>query len=171
MIATQASQVVQRISYDVLMHDGSSHSFAIEQIPEGFRLNPVFTINMWRLYGHMSHKTYLTIEALLDDACPGWSSYNLYIPQKPRSAREETALIKKSLESNGIQARVMHYRGALVIELGRPIQSGDWDHVRSIAEGALGEAGRFAYGGLHVFEKFEGKKKAGWGRGNRRMFF
>lgn len=171
MNAVQSNQSVQHSSYDVLMQDGITHHFPIERIPGGLRLSPTFVINMWSFYSHMGRKVYPTIEALLNDACPGWISYDLHSASPCRSKREETWLIKNALAKAGIQAHVRHYLGTIIVEIGRPVESEDWDNIRSIAEEALGEPYKFILGGLHVFDKFQGKLAEGWGRGYRGMFF
>lgn len=119
----------------------------------------------------MGRKVYPTLEALLNDACPGWISYHLYHAPPHRSKREETTLIKKALAEAGIRAHVRHYLGTIIIEVGRPVESEDCDNIRSIAEEALGEPQKYSLGGLHVFNKFQGKLAAGWGRGYKGMFF
>ena len=98
-------------------------------------------------------------------------SYSLYVPLKRMSRWEETKLIKQALSRAGIRAHVKHYLGALVVEIGRPVEDGDWDNIRRIVEEALGKPDAYALGGLHIFDKFEGKVAAAWIKGNRGMFF
>ncbi len=155
-------------SYGVQMKDGTDHCLPVERLPEGFALGNTFLINFWRFYSHMHHRTYPSIEALLDDACPGWQSYAERIPPKRMSAREETEIIKASLRGIGINARVRHYLGAIVVELGRTPEEGESRKLREEAARALGQPDRFAFGGFHVYDKFEGKTAAGWRRGDRR---
>ncbi len=154
--------------YDVRMPDGTEHCLPVEQLPEGLALAKTFVINLWRFYGHMSHKTYPTIEALLDDACPGWQSYAEHVTPKRMTPREETAIIKASLRGLGINARVRHYLGAIVVELGRTPGDGEGRKIREEVARALGQPDRFMFGGLHVYNKFEGKIAAGWSRGDRK---
>jgi len=155
---TPQAEVVRHIDFIVA---GSTHyprqDLSVVQSPEGVRLYPSG-------YNRSFHpeqfgQTYPTIEALLEAIHPGrvtsWEDH------KEMSSRQESAAIKAALRARGYGARVFHYLGGLVVEVGRHLTDAERKEIYQTIQQATGKSV-----GVHVFEHFQGKLKAGYRRGH-----
>lgn len=150
---------------------GINSRLAIEQIPGGYQMPFATVFNFWQRYGHMQGRVYATVEALLDDAAPGWQSWQEYHPLPILTKAQETTLIRAALKGAGLQAKgVRHYLGPVIIEMGRQeAHEGEFLQIEELAWQALETAEGFANGcrGIHVVESWHGKQRAGYERFRR----
>ena len=145
---------------------------SVEQIPGGYQLPFATIFNLFRIYGHMKDRIYPTVDALLDDAAPGWKSRREFAPLPALTNREETAIIRAALLQAGIRAKsIRHYLGPVIIVMGRPeAYEGEFLQIETLAWNALDAIpdARNLCMGIHVFSQFHGKLAAGYERFRRR---
>jgi hypothetical protein len=105
----------------VVSRTGMKNRLAVEQIPcAGYRMPLAMLINLWQFYSHMQGKTYPTVEAFLDDAHPGWQSWQEDVLLPIMTNAQETAVVKAALKNAGIRPKsIRHYLGPVVIVMGR----------------------------------------------------
>jgi hypothetical protein len=97
-----APQVGQIRHLEITMPNGDTRHMSVEQTPGGYRLPFATLVNMWNLYSHMQGRTYLTVEAFLDDVHPGWQSWREDVPLPIMTNAQETAVVKAALKNAGI---------------------------------------------------------------------
>jgi len=169
-LAPQGTKIV-RISF--ISRTGIENTIAVEQLPgpAGYRMPLATMINFWDIYSHMKGKTYCTIEALLDDAHPGWQSWQEEVQFPIMTNAQETAVIKAALKGAGIRPKsVRHYLGPIIIVMGRPeAYEGEFLQIETLALEALDRVPdvKNCCSGIHVFSEFHGKLAAGYERFRR----
>ena len=151
---------------------GTERTLSIEQLPgTGYRMPLVTMIHFWDIHGHMKSETYPTNDSLLDDAAPGWKSWQESTLLPALADSEETAIIKAALHRADIHPkRVRHYRGPVIITMDRPEKyEGEFLQIETLAWQALDAApnARNLCSGIHVFSQFHGKLAAGYERFRR----
>ena len=136
------SQVGQIRHLEITMPNGDTRHMSVEQTPGGYRLPFATLVNMWNLYSHMQGRTYLTVEAFLDDAHPGWQSWREEVRLPVMTNAQETAVVKAALRGAGIRPKsVRHYLGPVIIEMGREEAcEGEFLQIRDVALQAIEDA-------------------------------
>ncbi len=156
---------------EITMLDGNIRHMAVEQIPGGHRLPFATLFNQWALYRHMQGRTYPTVEAFLDDAHPGWQSWQEVVQLPIMTNARETAIVKATLKNAGIRPKsVRHYLGPVIIVMGRSEAcEGEFLQIRDMALQALDSVPDVnnCCSGVHVFSEFHGKLAAGYERFRR----
>ena len=127
---------------EITIQGGDSQHMAVEQIPAGYRLPFAILFNLWAFYSHMQGRTYLTVEAFLDDAHPGWQSWQEEVRLPIMTNAQETAVIKAALQAASIRpTSVRHYLDPVIIVMGRPEAcEGEFLQIRDMALQALEDA-------------------------------
>ena len=167
--ALQGTKIMQ-ISF--VSRTSRESTIAVEQLPgAGYRMPHATMINLRDIYGHMTGKTYPTIDAFLDDAAQGWKTWRKSTPLPALTNSEETTIIKAALHRADIHPkRIRHYRGPVIITMDRPEKyEGEFLQIETLALEALNAApkARNLCSGIHVFSQFHGKLAAGYERFRR----
>jgi len=178
-MAASASTIVQLdhqgtkiMPISFVSRTGRESTISAEQLPSGlYRMPLAAMIDLGDIYGHMKGKTYLTIEAFLDDAAEGWKSWRECTSLPALTNSEETAIICAALNRADIHPkRVRHYRGPVIITIDRPERyEGEFLQIETLAWEALDAAPNASNlcSGIHVFSQFHGKLAAGYERYRR----
>jgi hypothetical protein len=148
---------------EITMLDGHTRHMAVEQLPDGYRLDLATLVNMWMLYSHMQGKTYPTVEAFLDDAHPGWQRWREEVRLPIMTNAQETAVVKAALKNAGIRPKsVSHYLGPVIIEMRRE-DACEGEFLQILRPHPAGDRGYDRYkDSLHghfVFLEFHGKQR------------
>jgi hypothetical protein len=151
---------------------GTEAHIAVEQLPTSAYRMPLATlINQWTAFGHMSHKTYAMVEQLLEDAFPGYQSWQEVTEKRTLSNAEETAIIRTALSAAGIRPKsIRHHFGPVIIIMGRSeAHEGEFLQIEMLAWEALESVhdARNCCAGIHVVETWRGKLAAGYERFRR----
>jgi len=166
-----APQGGQILHLEVVIGPGQTDRIPAERIEGGYRMHLTILINQWQIYRHMQGKVYPTVEAFLDDAHPGWQSWQEDVLLPIMTNAQETAAIKEALRDAGIRPKsVRHYLSPVIIEMGREEAcEGEFLQIRDMALQALDSVPdvKNCCSGVHVFSEFHGKLAAGYERFRR----